>query len=146
MSPREAVELLGHLVPSLVHRMLVDVHGAHVITSPVSWVRQRRDSGAWIEAEVLGRRSALGLALSEMRGDTMDFDRITAEPDKLEGRPTIRGLRITVETVVRLVAAGWSFDDIVSDYPDLERADIKQALEYAAASTNVHYYRLRETA
>ena len=76
----------------------------------------------------------------------MDFDRITVEPDKLEGRPTIRGLRITVETVVRLVAAGWTFDEIVSDYPDLERADIKQALEYAAASTNVHFYRLRETA
>jgi uncharacterized protein (DUF433 family) len=36
----------------------------------------------------------------------MPFDRITVEPDKLEGRPCIRGLRITVETVVRLVAAG----------------------------------------
>ncbi|WP_433513074.1 DUF433 domain-containing protein [Nonomuraea sp. CA-143628] len=38
----------------------------------------------------------------------MNFDRITVEPDKLDGKPTIRGLRITVETVVRLVAAGWS--------------------------------------
>lgn len=36
----------------------------------------------------------------------MNFDRITVDPDKLEGNPTIRGLRITVETVVRLVAAG----------------------------------------
>ncbi|GIH73528.1 DUF433 domain-containing protein [Sphaerimonospora thailandensis] len=76
----------------------------------------------------------------------MNFDRIAVEPDKLEGKPTIRGLRITVETVVRLVAAGWSFDEILSDYPDLERDDIKQALEYAAASTNVHFYRLRESA
>ncbi|WP_055477916.1 DUF433 domain-containing protein [Sphaerimonospora sp. CA-214678] len=76
----------------------------------------------------------------------MTYDRITVEPDKLEGKPTIRGLRITVETVVRLVAAGWSFDEILSDYPDLERDDVKQALEYAAASTNVHFYRLRESA
>lgn len=76
----------------------------------------------------------------------MDFDRITVEPDKLEGKPCIRGMRITVETVVRLVAAGWTFEEILADYPDLEREDIKQALEYAAAATNVHVYRLREPA
>ncbi|GII79662.1 hypothetical protein Sru01_46440 [Sphaerisporangium rufum] len=76
----------------------------------------------------------------------MNFDRIAVEPDKLEGKPTIRGLRISVETVVRLVAADWSFDEILSDYPDLEREDIKQALEYAAAATNVHFYHLREPA
>jgi uncharacterized protein (DUF433 family) len=76
----------------------------------------------------------------------MQFDRITVEPDKLEGRPCIRGLRITVETVVRLVAAGWTFDQILEDYPDLEREDITQALEYAAASTNVHFYPLPESA
>jgi uncharacterized protein (DUF433 family) len=74
------------------------------------------------------------------------LDRITIEPDKLEGRPCIRGLRMTVEAVVRLVAAGWSFDDILDNYPDLERGDIVQALEYAAASTNVHVYPLREPA
>ncbi|MBO3751940.1 DUF433 domain-containing protein [Streptosporangiaceae bacterium NEAU-GS5] len=45
----------------------------------------------------------------------MNFDRITAEPDKLEGKPTLRGLRITVESVVRLVAAGWTFDEISSN-------------------------------
>jgi uncharacterized protein (DUF433 family) len=64
------------------------------------------------------------------------FDRITAEPDKLEGKPYIRSLRISVETVVRLVAAGWSFDEILDEYPDLERGDITQALEYAAAATS----------
>jgi uncharacterized protein (DUF433 family) len=76
----------------------------------------------------------------------MAFDRITAEPDKLEGKPCIRGLRVSVESVVRLVAAGWSFDQILEDYPNLERADITQALEFAAASTAVHVYRLREPA
>ncbi|MEU7001628.1 DUF433 domain-containing protein [Nonomuraea sp. NPDC046570] len=76
----------------------------------------------------------------------MNFDRITVEPERLEGKPTIRGLRMSVESLVRLVAAGWTFDEILTDYPDLEREDIRQALEYAAASTNVHFYRLREPA
>lgn len=76
----------------------------------------------------------------------MSLDRITAAPELLEGKPCIRGLRISVETVVRLVAAGWSFDEILSEYPDLEREDITQALRYAADATNVHHYRLREPA
>jgi uncharacterized protein (DUF433 family) len=78
--------------------------------------------------------------------EPMAFDRITVEPDKLEGKPCIRGLRITVETVVRLVAAGWTFEQILEEYPDLERADIQQALEYAAAATDVHVHRLRSPA
>ncbi|MEV0614608.1 DUF433 domain-containing protein [Nonomuraea sp. NPDC050404] len=65
-----------------------------------------------------------------------DFDRIDSQPGKLEGKPTIRGLRITVETVVRLVAGGWTFDEILSDYPHLERVDIKQALEYGGPNTH----------
>jgi uncharacterized protein (DUF433 family) len=76
----------------------------------------------------------------------MAFDRITAAPETLEGKPCIRGLRISVETVVRLVAAGWTFDEILTEYPDLERDDIVQALQYAAAATNVHHYQLREPA
>jgi uncharacterized protein (DUF433 family) len=76
----------------------------------------------------------------------MAFNRITSEPDKLEGKPCVRGLRISVESVVRLVAAGWEFDEILDNYPDLEREDIKQALEYAAAATDVHVFTLREPA
>lgn len=76
----------------------------------------------------------------------MKFDRITVEPNKLEGKPCLRGLRMTVESVVRLVATGWTFEEILENYPDLERADITQALEYAAEATNVHYYRIRESA
>jgi uncharacterized protein (DUF433 family) len=75
----------------------------------------------------------------------MAFDRITATPDTLEGKPCIRGLRISVETVVRLVA-DWSFEEILDEYPDLEREDITEALQYAAAATNVHHYGLREPA
>ena len=73
----------------------------------------------------------------------MVFDRITVEPDKLQGKPCIRGLRISVEAAVRLVAAGWTFEQILEEYPDLERVDIQQALEYAAAATDVHVHRLR---
>jgi uncharacterized protein (DUF433 family) len=76
----------------------------------------------------------------------MGFDRITAEPGMIEGRPCIRGLRISVESVVRLVAAGWTFEEILENYPDLEREDITQALEYAAAATDVHVIALREPA
>jgi uncharacterized protein (DUF433 family) len=76
----------------------------------------------------------------------MAFDRITAAPETLDGKPCIRGLRISVETLVRLVAAGWSFDEILAEYPDLEREDITQALQYAADATNVHHYQLREPA
>jgi uncharacterized protein (DUF433 family) len=76
----------------------------------------------------------------------VDFDRITVDPAKIEGRPSIRGLRVSVETVVRLVAAGWSTGEILADYPDLEPDDIRQALEYAADATNVHFYKLREPA
>ena len=76
----------------------------------------------------------------------MRCDRITAEPGKLEGQPCIRGLRMSVETVVRLIVGGWSFDQVLESYPDLERDDITQALEYAAAASNVHIYALRDSA
>ena len=60
------------------------------------------------------------------------FDRITFEPGKMSGRACIRGMRITVGLVVSLVAEGLSWDEILNDYPYLEREDIRQALSYAA--------------
>jgi uncharacterized protein (DUF433 family) len=60
------------------------------------------------------------------------FDRITFELGKMGGRACIRGLRITVGLIVSLVAEGVSWDEILGDYPDLEREDIRQALAYAA--------------
>jgi uncharacterized protein (DUF433 family) len=62
----------------------------------------------------------------------MIFDRITFEPGKMGGRACIRNMRITVGAIVSLVAEGVSWDEILSDYPDLEREDIRQALAYAA--------------
>ncbi len=62
----------------------------------------------------------------------MTFDRITVRPDQLGGVPAIRGLRIPVATVVGMVADGMTETEILAAYPDLEPADIEQALHYAA--------------
>lgn len=60
------------------------------------------------------------------------LNRITVEADKCGGRPCIRGQRIRVTDVLELLAAGASFDEILHDYPFLEREDILAALDYAA--------------
>ena len=60
------------------------------------------------------------------------FDSITAIPGQCDGKPCIRGLRITVHHILRLLSNGKSPGDIIVDYPELEEADIKQAMEYAA--------------
>ncbi len=60
------------------------------------------------------------------------FPRITLDPDVMGGKACIRGLRVTVGTVVGLLAAGRSAEEILSAYPYLEREDIDQSLAYAA--------------
>ena len=60
------------------------------------------------------------------------MDRITTQPDVMGGKPTIRGLRMTVGTIIGLLAAGHSIEKILQDYPYLEEADIRAALQYAA--------------
>jgi uncharacterized protein (DUF433 family) len=62
----------------------------------------------------------------------MKFTRITVDPKQMGGMPCIRGLRIPVATVVAMVADGMSADEILAAYPDLERDDIAEALQYAA--------------
>jgi uncharacterized protein (DUF433 family) len=59
-------------------------------------------------------------------------DRITIEPGKRGGKPCIRGLRITVYDVLDYLASGMTEDEILSDFPDLEREDIRACLEFAA--------------
>ena len=59
-------------------------------------------------------------------------DRITIEPTKRGGKPCIRGLRITVSDVLEYLASGMSEDQILADFPDLEREDIRAALSFAA--------------
>lgn len=63
------------------------------------------------------------------------LDRITLDPQVMGGKPCVRGLRITVGTIVGLIAAGRTVDEILAAYPYLEREDIQQALQYAAWRT-----------
>jgi uncharacterized protein (DUF433 family) len=58
--------------------------------------------------------------------------RITFDPNVMGGKPCIRGMRITVGTIVGLIASGHSADEILKEYPYLEAADITEALAYAA--------------
>jgi len=60
------------------------------------------------------------------------LDRITFDPQVMGGKPCIRGLRVTVGTIVGLIAAGRTRDEILKLYPYLEPKDIDQALTYAA--------------
>jgi uncharacterized protein (DUF433 family) len=60
------------------------------------------------------------------------LDRITQQPDLMGGKPCIRGMRVTVGMVVGQIGADHSVDDILADYPYLERDDVMQALRYAA--------------
>ena len=60
------------------------------------------------------------------------FDRITQEPEVMGGKACIRGLRVTVGMVVGQIGAGHSVENVLADYPYLEREDIMQALRYAA--------------
>ena len=62
----------------------------------------------------------------------MNLERITFDPQVMGGKPCIRGLRVTVGTVVGLVATGYSTEDILEAYPYLEKEDIYAALAYAA--------------
>jgi uncharacterized protein (DUF433 family) len=64
----------------------------------------------------------------------MAFERITINPNQMGGVPCIRGLRMPVATVVRMVAEGMSSEDILEEHPDLEKEDIQEALRYAAAA------------
>ncbi len=63
----------------------------------------------------------------------MAFDRITSDPDRLNGQPCIRNLRLTVRRVVEAVALYPDREKLRREYPELQDEDIRQALEYAAA-------------
>jgi uncharacterized protein (DUF433 family) len=60
------------------------------------------------------------------------LDRITQQPDVMGGKACLRGMRVTVGMVVGQIGAGHSIDEVLADYPYIEREDIMQALQYAA--------------
>jgi uncharacterized protein (DUF433 family) len=61
-----------------------------------------------------------------------DLDRITQRPEVMGGKACIRGMRITAGTIVGHIGAGHSIEEVLADYPYLEREDVLQALHYAA--------------
>ena len=64
------------------------------------------------------------------------LNRITVNPDVMVGKPTIRGLRITVDQILLALAGGVTVEDLLEDYPELEREDIQSALIYASELVN----------
>ncbi len=66
-------------------------------------------------------------------------DRITLDPDLCNGKPTIRGKRITVQTILEFLGAGESTEEILHQYPSLEPEDISACLRFAAQLMNRHY-------
>ena len=65
------------------------------------------------------------------------MERITIDPAVCHGKPTIRGLRYPVETILELLSSEMSYEEVLADYEDLEREDILAALAYAARVTQV---------
>ena len=68
---------------------------------------------------------------------TSSLERITIDPAICHGKPCIRGLRYPVETVLELLSAGMTIEDILADYEDLEREDVLAVLAFAARLSQV---------
>ncbi len=60
------------------------------------------------------------------------FDRISMDPEKCFGKPCVRGLRMPVASILAYLSGGMSIDELVTQWPELEREDIYQALGFAA--------------
>jgi uncharacterized protein (DUF433 family) len=65
------------------------------------------------------------------------LNRITIDTEVCHGKPVVRGLRYPVESLLELLAANMSIDELLKDYPDLEREDFLACIEYAAKLTQV---------
>jgi uncharacterized protein (DUF433 family) len=68
----------------------------------------------------------------DMERSMGELNRITQQPEVMGGKPCIRGMRVTVGMIVGQIGSGHSVDEVLADYPYLEREDIMQALRYAA--------------
>ena len=65
------------------------------------------------------------------------INRITIDPEICHGKPTIRGLRYPVVNMLELLASGMTMEELLADYPDLEKEDFLACIEYAAKLTQV---------
>jgi uncharacterized protein (DUF433 family) len=66
-------------------------------------------------------------------------ENIVIDPDVCNGRPVVRGTRITVQTVLEFLAAGDSIEDVLAEYPTLNRANVQACLDYAARVMGNHF-------
>ncbi len=69
------------------------------------------------------------------------LDRITINPNVCLGQPTIRGMRITISVILKMLAGGKTTQEVLKAYPELEPEDVRQAMQYAAwiVSDQVHF-------
>ena len=75
-------------------------------------------------------------AKSEASMGWLRLERMTIDPEVMGGQPGIRGLRIPVSFIVKLLATGRTKEEILEDYPELEEEDIAESLKYAAWATS----------
>ncbi len=81
------------------------------------------------------RADTIGQATGSSGGSLISvsrLERITVDPSICHGKPTVRGLRYPVETLLELLASGMTIEEIIEDHPDLERDDLLAALEFGA--------------
>ena len=64
----------------------------------------------------------------------MTFDRITVNPNVCQGKATVKGMRITVEFVLKLIGNGYTIEEVLREYPLLEREDVHQCATYSDSS------------
>jgi uncharacterized protein (DUF433 family) len=74
----------------------------------------------------------------------LQLDRITHDPEVMGGKPCIRGMRVTVGTIVGQIGAGRTVEQVLADYPYLEREDVMQAMRYAAWRAEEREVRIAE--
>ena len=74
------------------------------------------------------------------------LDRITIDPQVCLGQATIRGMRITVSVVLKMLGAGRSVAEVLQAYPELDEEDVRQAMRYAAWIASDQLYLLQKTA
>ena len=70
------------------------------------------------------------------------LSRITIDPEICHGKPTIRSLRYPVESVLEYLSGGDSFDDVLAEFPDLERDDLRACIEFANQSLKLRSWQL----
>jgi uncharacterized protein (DUF433 family) len=70
------------------------------------------------------------------------LQRITIDPDVCHGKPTIRGLRYTVESLLEYLAGGDDFNTLLAEFPDLEREDLRACIQFAAQSLKLKSWQL----